>query len=127
ARKHYLFVNSAASTGLLALKDQTYGTGFTDDGGVAITQPNDTIVDQVGLSNTSAFKEGTVLTSLTADVNQGYERKAGLVEGSQVDTNNNTNDFQLRAPSDPQNLNSAPTPTISTAPASINFGSVAAG
>src|SRR6185295_15204810 len=73
------------------------------------------------------FKEGTPLASLTTNANQGYERKAGGVNGSQQDTNNNSADFQLRAPSDPQNLASAPTPGVAVSPTSINFGSVVTG
>ena len=128
ARRHYLFVNTAAPAALLALKDQTYGIGFTDDGGVQITKADNTIIDSVGLSSGSAYKEGTPLASFgTTSTNQSYERKLGGVEGSQIDSNNNATDFQVRAPSDPQNLASAPTPAISAVPASVNFGSVAAG
>jgi beta-lactamase superfamily II metal-dependent hydrolase len=129
ARGHYLFVNTAASAALLALADQTYSVAITDDGGIAITLADlTTFIDQVGLSAGSAFKEGTPLASFGAsNTNQGYERKAGGLQGSQQDTNNNGTDFQVRAPSDPQNLSSAPTPGIAVSPTSINFGSVVVG
>jgi beta-lactamase superfamily II metal-dependent hydrolase len=128
AHAHYLFTNTAAngySAGVPG--NTTYTTGITDDGGVAITLPNDTIVDAVGLSTGSAFKEGTVLTPLITNTNQGYERKPGGPDGSTQDTGNNAADFVLKAPSTPQNLSSAITPPIVVTPASLNFGSVPAG
>ena len=82
--------------------------------------PNDTIVDQVGMSAGSAYKEGTTLTPLTTTgTNQGYERKPGGASGSTQDTNNNANDFMVTAPSDPQDLASKPTPS-SAAPQITN-------
>jgi beta-lactamase superfamily II metal-dependent hydrolase/DNA/RNA endonuclease YhcR with UshA esterase domain len=129
ARGHYLFVNTAASAALLALADQTYGVAITDDGGIALTLADlTTVIDQVGLSSGSAFKEGTPLATFGAsNTNQGYERKAGGVNGSQQDTNNNSADFQVKTPSDPQNLSSMPTPAIAVSPTSVNFGSVVVG
>src|SRR5207244_2934588 len=55
AHAHYLFTNTAASgySGGVA-GNTTYTTGITDDGGIAITLPNDTIVDAVGSSVGSA-------------------------------------------------------------------------
>jgi hypothetical protein len=63
---HYLLVNSSAGAPVISLADQTYGTGITDDGGVALfaPSPDDMIIDQVGLSAGSAFREGTPLASL---------------------------------------------------------------
>jgi hypothetical protein len=131
-RGHFLFVNSSASgySGAVA-GNQTYGTGITDDGGIAITRPDDTIVDQVGMSAGSAFKEGTPLPNLgttsAANLNRGYERQLGGAEGSRIDTDNNAADFAVRMPSEPQNLASDPTPGITVAPATIEFGSLAIG
>lgn len=126
AHGHYLFTNSAAYSGGVA-GNTTYATGITADGGIAITLPNDTIVDAVGMSTGSAFKEGTVLAPLTASLNQGYERKPGGPDGSTQDTGNNAADFVLKTPSTPQNLSSAITPPIVVTPASLNFGSLPAG
>src|SRR5215510_6617240 len=106
---HYLLTNSAASgySGTVA-GDQTYTTGITDDGGIALTLSDNTIVDQVGMSTGSAYKEGTVLASLgTSNLNRSYERKPGGAAGSGTDTDNNATDFQLITPSDPQNSDSA--------------------
>ena len=127
AKGHYLFTNSAAQPALLALADQTFGTGFTDDGGAAVTMPDGTIVDQVGLSAGSAYGEGTPLVGLTANANQSYERRAGGANGSSVDTNDNAADFQLVTPSAPQNLTSVITPALTVSPPTIDFGSIVRG
>ena len=62
--QHFLATNSNTSGGPYSgsvTGDQTYATGITDDGGVALTMPDDTLVDAVGMSSGSAYKEGTVL------------------------------------------------------------------
>lgn len=110
---HYLLTNANASgpySGPVP-GDQTYSTGVTDDGGIALTIPGGTattgIIDQVGLSSGSAYKEGTPLASLTNNTNQSYERKPGGSFGNGTDTNNNANDFLLNSSSsNPQNLSS---------------------
>lgn len=111
AHGHFL----AASTGTggysgMVVADQTYAIGITDDGGIAITRADDTIVDQVGMSNGSAFKENRSLSPLTGNTDRSFERKAGGANGSTQDINDNPSDFQARTPSDPQNLQGTPTP-----------------
>ena len=105
---HYLVTNSSTSGGPYSgsvAGNQTYATGITDDGGIALTLPDDTVVDQVGLSTGSAFKEGTPLASLgSSNLNRGYERKPGGAGGSGQDTDNNSADFSLVTPNDPQNF-----------------------
>src|SRR4029079_19187349 len=55
----FLATNSAAGGYSGAVPGHTtYATGITDDGGIAVTTAVDAIVDQVGLSTGSAFKEG---------------------------------------------------------------------
>src|SRR5689334_16331160 len=101
---HYLVANSTAPAYSGSVTpNQTYTTGITDDGGIALLDGSSVIVDQVGMSTGSAYKEGTVLTPLTTNVNRGYERKPGGALGSGQDTDNNSADFQLITPSDPQN------------------------
>src|SRR6185503_1090197 len=100
---YYLATNAAASgySGSVA-GNQTYTTGITDDGGLALTRGDNSIVDQVGMSAGSAFGEGTRLISLgTSNLNRGYAR---VVPGG--DANDNDADFDLITPSDPQNLSS---------------------
>ena len=128
AHGHYLLVNAGAGAPLIGLADQTYGTGIGDDGGVAITLSNGTILDQVGLSAGSAFKEGTPLVSLgSTNLDHSYERKPGGANGNGADTNDNGADFGLVAPSSPQNLASPIVPPLITASSPVSFGSVALG
>ncbi len=127
-RGHYLFTNSAAGGYSGSVPgNQTYATGITDDGGIAVTTSALAVLDSVGMSTGSTFKEGTPLLPQMTNVNLSYERKVGGVEGSQIDTDNNANDFFLQTTSDPQNLSSPITPGISVSPALIDFGSVAVG
>ena len=116
AHGHFLATNSSASGYSGSVPgNQTYTTGITNDGGIALFNASATIIDQVGMSTGSAYKEGTVLTPLTTNTNRGYERKPGGANGSTQDTDNNSTDFQLLTPSDPQNLSSAPTPSVNQA------------
>ncbi len=100
---YYLLVNGAATASIVALADQTFAVGITDDGGIAILDPTNAIIDQAGMSATSAYKEGTVLAPLTTNVDQSYERKPGGTSGHVIDTDDNANDFQLITPATPQN------------------------
>jgi len=99
--QHYLFANKDYTGPTPG--DITYGTGISDDGGIALKTNSGTIVDQVGMSSGSAFKEGTILSPLVGNVNQSYER----VGGGCSDTNNNVADFFLNpSTSNPQNSSS---------------------
>ncbi|MEA2480291.1 MAG: hypothetical protein QOJ07_2213, partial [Thermoleophilaceae bacterium] len=107
---HYLFTNSVGYSGGV-VGDQTYSTGIADDGGVALTLADNTVVDQVGMSGGSAFKEGTPLTPLSTATDQSYERGPGGPSGNGTDTDDNAADFQVLAPSAPQDSASACIPT----------------
>jgi len=105
---YYLATNSGSSGyGGTIVGNQAYTTGITDDGGLALTLANNSIVDQVGLSAGSGFGEGTRLTSLgsttASNLDRGYSRVA-----AGVDTNDNDADFDLLTPNDPQNRASVP-------------------
>ena len=115
ARGHLLVTNSGGYSGSI-LGDQTFASGIANDGGIALTLPDDTVVDQVGMSPGSAFREGMHLAPLPSNANQSYERKPGGLSGNGQDTTDNFNDFQLISPSDPQNVNSNPTPGPSPTP-----------
>jgi uncharacterized repeat protein (TIGR01451 family) len=130
---HYLVAHTSYTGSVAA--NQTYGTGIANDGGIAITLADETtIIDQVGMSSGSAYKEGTPLAPLSSDVEQSYERKPGGVAGNGTDSNNNAADFLLNSgSSNPQNLTSgcldlfAPTVTISDATVTEgNTGTVSA-
>jgi len=79
----------------------------TDDGGVAILDGAAVIIDQVGMSAGSAYKEGTTLPPLLTSVDRGYERLPGGPSGSGTDTDDNLANFQLLTPSQPENAASA--------------------
>ena len=96
--RHLLFVNKNASSGLLAIADETYNSGIPTDGGIALFD-GVTLIDQVGLSAGSAYKEGTALAALNGTADQSYSR---LGSGC-IDSDNNSADFLQTAPSNPQN------------------------
>lgn len=115
---HFLVtnINASGSYSSLVQGDQTYTLGIADNGGVAITKPDDTVVDQVGMSSGSAFKEGRVLDTFTTNADRSYERKLGGASGSGLDTDDNRSDFKASSPSGPQNLSSAPTTPSTPSP-----------
>lgn len=80
----------------------TYGTGITDDGGIALLDSFNQIVDEVGMDLGSAYWETTPLDPLT-DATRSYERLDGDPLGSCVDTNVNENDFDDISPPSPHN------------------------
>jgi hypothetical protein len=101
---HFLLTNSNTNgyTGNVP-GNQTYGVGITDDGGIALVNASGTIIDQVGMSSGSFFKEGSILTPFTTSINRSYERRPGGAPGNTQDTDNNENDFRPLSPSQPQN------------------------
>jgi endonuclease G len=117
----YLLTNAAASGYSGSVPgNQTYAVGVTDDGGIALLDGSNAIIDQVGMSLGSAYKEGTILASLgtttASNLNRGYERKPGGSAGNATDTDSNAADFQLITPSNPQNLASPCITAGDTAP-----------
>jgi predicted extracellular nuclease len=106
---YYLLTNRSTSGGPYSGAvpgDLTFATGITDDGGIAVTLANTTIVDQVGMSSGSAFKEGEPLPALSGtsnNIDQSYQRKPGGSLGNGTDTDDNSNDFDLISPSTPRN------------------------
>ncbi len=102
---HYLFAPTTFSGSGVVPPDQTVSSGIADDGGIAITRSDlVTIIDAVGMSAGSVYKEGTSLAPMTGTSNHSYERNPGGAFGNGVDTNNNANDFLLNSgTSNPQN------------------------
>ena len=108
---HFLMTNSGYNGSIAGDQSLNPNNGVSDEGGIALLNASDVIIDQVGLSAGSAYKEGTPLASLgSTNSDHCYERKAGGNAGNAQDTDNNSNDFQLITPCLPQNLASAPTP-----------------
>src|SRR5206468_5030447 len=106
-RAHYLFVNTAAGGYSGAVPgDASYTLGVADNGGVALATAGGSIVDQVGITTiTTGYREGTpIAPQLTTNVDRGYERKPGGLAPRRQETNDNTADFQLTSPSNPQNI-----------------------
>ncbi len=132
----YLFVNTGSNgySGPVP-GDQTYSTGIADNGGIALTTPDDVVLDAVGLSTGSAYKEGNVLPAFTSvNKNQSYERKSASC-GPDQDTNDNRADFEYRdGYSSPQNSASCrfvcagercispPEPSCKDAGTSVQYG-----
>ncbi len=90
----YLLVNTGSSgySGTVP-GDQTYASGIADDGGLALTDAADTVLDAVGMSSGSAFQEGTNLATTPNSKEQSYERKTAAC-GPDQDTDDNAADFQ---------------------------------
>lgn len=103
--QYYLIANSSVNgySGSIA-PNQTYTTGVIDTGGIAIFDSSNVRIDSVGLNPTAIYIETTSLASLTTDVNQSYERNIGGSSDSCEDANDNSTDFQLISPSNPQNF-----------------------
>lgn len=101
AGQHYLAATSASGLA----RDGTMSTGIAYDGGVALTLADGTsIVDKAGMSPAAA--EGTPLGEMSGLVDQSYERQAGGSQGSCYDSDQNSYDFALISPSDPQTTGS---------------------
>lgn len=113
--QYYLVANNGSGgySGAV-VPDLTYTTGITDDGGVALTLADGTtIIDAVGLSTGSAYKEGTPLAPLSGTADQSYERKTLGGGGNCNDTDNNQADFTWnQTSSNPQNSASQPLPCV---------------
>ena len=75
------------------------------------------------MSTGSAYKEGTPLTPLTTNVDRGYERKPGGASGNGQDTDDNSADFAVVTPNNPQNKLSTCISTGSTNPSGVGAAS----
>jgi hypothetical protein len=112
--QHLLVSSSGASVSITP--DSTFSLGIDDDGGIAVVLPSGTeIVDAVGLSLGSAYKEGAPLSTVSSFGVGSYERLPGGGAGSCQDTDNNAGDFGLISTADPQNLTSTPVYCVQTA------------
>ncbi|HOU53886.1 MAG TPA: lamin tail domain-containing protein [Myxococcota bacterium] len=87
--------------------DVTYTIGIGDNGGIALADAGGNLMDQVGLSSGSAYKEGATLTPFSSvNKDQSYERRS-IYCGPDQDTDANAADFEYRDGfSNPQNSHS---------------------
>ena len=123
---HYLFVNLGANGYSATVPgNASYTVGVGDNGGIALTTADGSIVDQVGVQTiNTAYREGTALaTQLTTNTNRSYERKPGGASLTLQDTGDNLADFQLLNGT-PPNLPSPQNIVLTVAPAAVDFGSV---
>lgn len=104
--QHFLMTRSGASTySGNVVGDELLNVGVTNDGGLALVMPDNTLVDAVGLSATSAYQEGTPLEPMSGSAEQSYERAVGGEAGNCLDSNDNASDFVFNTgTSNPQNL-----------------------
>lgn len=110
--QHFLVANASDSGYSGGVDpDVTYiNSGISNTGGLALSLPDSTLVDQVGMSPGSTYKEGSTLSPMSDDLDQSYERRPGGPAGNCTDSDSNAADFQLRSlGSDPQNKDSDPT------------------
>lgn len=103
AGQHVLLASNANST--VNGPDMTFAPGIADDGGLALLDLSNNVIDQVGMCISTAYREGTNLTPLAGDSNQSYERRPGGATAC-YDTGNNAGDFVRISPSNPQNKTS---------------------
>jgi phosphatidylserine/phosphatidylglycerophosphate/cardiolipin synthase-like enzyme len=113
AHGHFLATNSLGYTGVIT-GDVTYSTGVSDDGGIGLLDNLGVLVDAVGMCTNTTYKEGAALSPLSANTDQGYERKPGGSGGSTQDTDDNQSDFRLNAPTGAENLSSPPVPALAS-------------
>ncbi len=131
--RHYLVANTGwTGNGEPPITaDGTYNSNtIPDNGGIKLTTADEAvIVDQVGMSATTQYLEGTALAPLIGIDNQSYERRPGGSLGSCIDTDNNATDFSLLAPPntspDPQNLSSDATTACINPNQTVSFTSTA--
>jgi hypothetical protein len=108
--QYYLVVSTSYDDILVALGDVTStlgDLGIANNGGIALRDTTNIIIDQVGMSATPSFVEGNPLSQLSTNVDRGYSRINVC-----VDKDNNGADFILTTPSRPQNYLSPLTPCI---------------
>lgn len=108
ASGQYLLITGAGYSGLTT-SDFPSTLGIADDGGIAITNAIDAVIDQVGMCSSTLYQEGATLAPLSGTANQSYERgNIGC-----TDTDNNAADFIWnQTSSNPQNSSSIPIPCL---------------
>lgn len=103
--QYYLVANNGYSNTNNVTPNLKYGTSISDNGGIGLVRTDNSISDEVGMSQGSAYQEGTTLPQLTSS-NKSYERKVGGDSDSCVDTGNNVSDFRSISPASPHNYSS---------------------
>lgn len=99
--QHFLAASNSGSS--LSGADQTFAPAIADAGGIALVDRAAEIVDQAGMCAVTQYREGVSLPPLSGMLDQSYERLPGG-DTACTDTDDNSADFRLLAPSNPQNL-----------------------
>jgi hypothetical protein len=120
--QHFLLAQSGFDDGIEV--DAIYLQAIADDGGIALIDQGGNIVDQVGLSTTKYFETNPLLP-LTANIDQSYDRDSINTDICK-DTDDNSVDFFLRSPSDPQNSRDPLDPPICGNPTATATGTATA-
>ena len=110
--QHLLLANAAGS--YAALGDATYDGGLAATGGaIALRAIGGSTIDALGWGDASnAFVEGSAAPA--APTGSSLERLPGGEAGNGIDTNDNRQDWSVRASPTPQDLASPPTPVAFT-------------
>ena len=114
--QHFLAVNRTTSTGYSGSvpgdNPTGYTTGIGDDGGLALLDVADTVIDQVGLSTGSAYGEGIRLPPFGGTNGDRSNRRADQC----LDSDDNEADFDAASPSTPENSAATPAPCDGSGP-----------
>jgi hypothetical protein len=117
--QHYLIASGGFDDGYAV--DLACDLAMADDGGIAVTlgDPDNTVVDAVGMSTGTAFKEGTILSPLNSGDDSYIRRPYNNWHGC-YDNEDNSLDFVVSSPAQPQNISSLPLYNCGSAPTATN-------
>jgi hypothetical protein len=115
--QHYLIASNGFDDGYVV--DLACDLAIADDGGIAITLEDNTVVDAVGMGTGTAFKEGTVLSPLISGDDSYIRRPYNNWHGC-YDNGDNSIDFVVSSPPQPQNMSSLPFFACGSAPTETN-------
>jgi hypothetical protein len=103
--QHYLIASGGFDDGYVV--DLACDLAMADDGGIAVTLGDtaNTVVDAVGMSTGTAFKEGAVLAPLN-NGDESYIRRPYNSWHGCYDNKDNSMDFVVSSPAQPQNMSS---------------------
>jgi hypothetical protein len=105
ASGQYILVGGTNYSGSVLPDFSNVSIGVADDGGIALVNTSTIppiLLDQVGMCDSTQYKEGTALVPLRGTSDQSYER----IGGGCIDANDNFQDFLRTSPSSPHNSNS---------------------
>jgi hypothetical protein len=111
--KYYLIANMGFNDGIPI--DLNCDLSMADDGGIALTDITDIVIDAVGMSAGAGLKEGTILSPLNSGDDSYLRRPDNAYHGC-YDNGDNSVDFIIKTPAQPKNLNDTPVDCASVPP-----------